>query len=59
MIQEKRKINFSFPQNIAKYWQDHFNAGLQIFGVDTDGRVDWLGSKESWNKLISLEKIIN
>lgn len=39
----------------AQWYQNHFKAGLQLVGQDSEGELEWIGSKEQWTKLGWLE----
>lgn len=40
---------------IAKYYQQHFLAGLAYAGRNDEGEEEWSGSDENWTKLGWLE----
>ncbi|MEB3215575.1 MAG: hypothetical protein VKN72_04830 [Nostocales cyanobacterium 94392] len=50
-----QNLKFDFPYNTARYWQNHFRAGMILIGVE-DSIPEWLGTDNDWRKLKELDR---
>ena len=41
----------------AKYWLNHFNAGLTLASKNAEGEQEWIGSQKQWDSLVNLEQV--
>lgn len=39
----------------AKYFTDHFNAGLLLSGKNGEGELEWIGTDKNWKYLTWIE----